>query len=220
MKKGDFIWAGILLAIILFLILDSGRQLYIKYTNSLPYLSGFVKYGILASMGELFALRLKKKYWSKSTGFYIKALVWGGLGIVITFIFKFYNEGVKALQYAGLLISSDSNLTTAFFTSLIMNLTFGIALFVSHKITDEIIEYRIKNSSFTRIPTMIGQVDWPEYLIFILKILTFFWVPVHTLVFLLPEVFRVITAAFLSIILGIFLTIGTRKQKKGDRLYD
>jgi hypothetical protein len=208
MKKGDFIWAVILLALILFLILDSGRLLYIRFTSSLPYLSGFVKYGILASMGELFALRLKKKFWSKSTGFYIKVLIWGGIGIVITFIFRFYNEGVKALQYAGLLISSDSILTTAFFTSLIMNLTFGIALFISHKITDEIIEYRIKNSSFTRISTMIGQVDWPEYLIFILKMLTFFWIPVHTLVFLLPEVYRVITAAFLSIILGIFLTIG------------
>ena len=65
-------------------------------------------------MGELFALRMKKKFWSKSTGFYIKVLIWGGIGIVITFIFRFYNEGVKAFQYAGFLISSDSNLTTVF----------------------------------------------------------------------------------------------------------
>ncbi|MBI9106654.1 MAG: hypothetical protein JEZ04_07885 [Spirochaetales bacterium] len=220
MKKGDFIWAGVLLLIIVFLAIDSGRQMYIEFTGRHPYFSGFLKYMVLASMGELLSIRLKRKYWSKSTGFYIKAVIWGCIGILITFVFKFYSEGAKALQLAGLLAGNGKIVSTAIFTSVIMNLTFGIALFISHRITDEIIDYRFDNSRFNKVSIMIEKVDWPVYLLFIFKMIVFFWIPVHAAVFLLPEVYRVMTAAFLSIALGILLSLGSCNQRIGDILHD
>jgi hypothetical protein len=93
-----------------------------------------------------------------------------------------------------------------------MNLTFGISLFIGHRISDEIVEYRIRNSRFVKISAMIASVNWPEYLSFVLKLLLFFWIPVHTIVFLLPDTYRVMAAAFLSILLGVFLSLGNRRR--------
>jgi uncharacterized membrane protein YraQ (UPF0718 family) len=50
----------------------------------------------------------------------------------------------------------------------------------------------------------------------ILSILAF-WIPVHTLVFLLPAVYRVIAAALLSIALGVILAFAnTKKERVAD----
>ncbi|MBK5251987.1 MAG: hypothetical protein JJE29_05070 [Peptostreptococcaceae bacterium] len=46
------------------------------------------------------------------------------------------------------------------------------------------------------------------------KTIPFFWIPAHTLTFLLPGQYRVLAAAMLSIALGLILTLA--KIKKTD----
>ena len=159
-------------------------------------------------MGELLSYRLENRYWSRSKGFFMKAVVWGIIGIIITFMFRFYSGGVKTLQAAGFLAGGNSDLLTAFFTSVIMNCTFGIAFILCHSISDAIIDYRIDYSAFRKVSVMIGTINWSGKLIYIIKMIIFFWIPVHTVVFMFPEAYRVLLSASLSIVLGILLRRG------------
>ena len=43
----------------------------------------------------------------------------------------------------------------------------------------------------------------------------FFWIPVHTITFLLPEAFRVLFAALLGAVLGLILAWAGSRQAKG-----
>lgn len=42
------------------------------------------------------------------------------------------------------------------------------------------------------------------------------WIPCHTVVFLMPESFRVLASAFLSILLGVIIAVA-RKRESHDR---
>ncbi len=42
------------------------------------------------------------------------------------------------------------------------------------------------------------------------KTIPLFWIPAHTITFLLPEEFRVLFAAVLSVMLGVLLSLGSR----------
>lgn len=49
------------------------------------------------------------------------------------------------------------------------------------------------------------------------KTLPLWWIPVHTLTFLLPSEYRVLVAAYLSIVLGIILTYARRRKAASER---
>jgi len=46
------------------------------------------------------------------------------------------------------------------------------------------------------------------------RTIPFFWIPAHTITFLLPPEFRVLFAALLGIALGLILAIGGQKATK------
>ena len=59
---------------------------------------------------------------------------------------------------------------------------------------------------------MVERIDWYTIVSFSwLKTCLLVWVPLHTLVFLMPVQYRVLASAFLSILLGILIAI----SKKG-----
>jgi len=45
-----------------------------------------------------------------------------------------------------------------------------------------------------------------------MKTIPMFWIPAHTITFLLPSEFRVLAAAFLSIALGAILAFAKKKK--------
>jgi hypothetical protein len=62
---------------------------------------------------------------------------------------------------------------------------------------------------------IITKLDWKVQWNFIFKkTIPFFWIPAHTITFLLPPEFRVLFAALLGIALGIILSIGVLMSKK------
>lgn len=96
MKKGDLIWGAILLAFTAFVIVPETHVLFVNFTTEHPYVSGFLKFALLATMGEMLVGRLVSKQWKKAPGFIWRVVVWGLLGMVITLIFTVFSGGVIA----------------------------------------------------------------------------------------------------------------------------
>ena len=212
MRKKDIIWLLVLFAITLFLIIPGTREIFKDMTASFPYLMGFVKFSILATMGELLSLRIVNKKWKKPTGLFFRVVVWGFLGVVIVLVFELFNSGVAAAQSQGLLPGASSKFMLAFLTSALMNMIFAPTMMAFHRITDTYIEKKHEISAKINLEKVVGSVNWEDFVSFVvLKTIPLFWIPAHTIVFLLPEVYRIIAAAFLSMALGAILAFATTR---------
>lgn len=212
-KKGDFLWGAALLIWILILVIPASRTIFIVSTDAHPYLGGFIKFFILATMGDLLGVRILRGEWIKPQGLVAKAVVWGILGMAITLVFTVFTGGAAIAQSSGKLPFAGSKLAQAFFGSTIMNLTFGPMLYIYHKFGDLYIDAKIdKKFGKVTVKELVDKIDWYTMVSFSwLKTCLFIWIPGHTIVFLLPPQYRVLTSAFLSILLGILVAV----SKKG-----
>ncbi|MBE0701262.1 MAG: hypothetical protein IH571_06215 [Acholeplasmataceae bacterium] len=224
MKLKDFIWIGIISAITAIIIVPFTRGHFETATSNSPYLMGFIKTAVLATMGELLVNRIHQGIYFSGKGVALKFIVWGFLGVMFVLVFKVFAEGVSAAQQQGLLPqiignSLGASLLTAFLISLVMNLCFAPAFMILHRITDGFIELgegSLRKLSKVRFSLVINRIDWSFFFGFvILKTIPIFWIPAHTITFLLPENYRVLMAAYLSIALGIILTL-TKKNSKNQ----
>ena len=214
MKKGDFVWGLLLAAIIAFLVIPVTNAIFTSATASYPFLMGFIKFAILATMGEFLAIRILKGSWTRPVGFVYKMIIWGIIGILVTYMFSLFNSGVIATVDKGLLPLGDglfAAIMTAFLTSAIMNLTFGPMFMAAHRISDNFID-GVCLKQKKKISQIIAETNWAEFIRFVIgKTIPFFWIPMHTISFLLPGEYRVLSAAFLSIALGGILAYAKRK---------
>jgi len=129
----------IVTSFVLILCIPQTRSVFKEVTAMHPFLMGFVKFSLLATVGEIFAARLEKKCWQFPRGVVAKFIVWGFFGIVIALMFKVYSGGVAFIIQSGIIDGKVGGIWSAFLTSLIMNATFGMALMISHKVTDTMI---------------------------------------------------------------------------------
>lgn len=218
--KGDLIWGALLIVWVVVLVIPFTRTQFIGFTESHPYIGGFFKFFILASMGDLLGRRILLDKWSFPEGTFFKAVVWGILGMMITLVFTVYMAGAAAAQASGRLPFSGSNFMNALFGSVIMNTTFGPMLYIYHKFGDLIVDMcyekrkGILQGKIT-VKAMVERIDWHNVVSFSwLKICLFVWIPLHTIVFLLPPEYRVLASAFLSILLGVTVSISKKSAKK------
>ncbi|MCM8709909.1 hypothetical protein M2651_02580 [Clostridium sp. SYSU_GA19001] len=215
-KKGDFLWGFVLLLWILVLVVPAARTVFIAVTEAHPYIGGFVKFFILATMGDLLGVRILKGEWILPKGFIAKAVVWGILGMAITLVFTVFTAGAGVAQSLGRLPFAGSKFAQAFFGSTIMNLTFGPMLYIYHKFGDLYIDLKIeKNGNKFTVKEMVDRIDWYTLVSFSwLKTCTLIWIPCHTIVFLLPPQYRVLASAFLSVLLGILVAVSKKGAQK------
>jgi len=135
--------------------------------------------------------------------------------MLITFMFSFYVTGVSTMIKQGE-ISTENELSlriyTAILTSVIMNLTFGIVFMVIHRMSDTYIEMRTNHQKPT-FQELIEAINWDAFISFVVfKTIPFFWIPAHTDTFTLPVQYRVVVAAYLSLILGVILVHSRRRN--------
>ena len=212
---GDGLWLALLGGITLFFVLPSTNIVFTSLTATHPFLMGFLKFAILATMGELLALRLASGIWKRPSGLLARIFVWGIIGIAITFMFSFFSSGVVAMIEKGYLPSGSGSMQVilkAFYTSLIMNLTFGPVFMAAHRISDTYIDMRAAGQK-PRGADVIAAINWLDYINFVVtKTIPIWWIPIHTLTFLLPGEYRVLAAAYLSIILGVILIYARRRR--------
>lgn len=230
MKLLDFIFILLLGGIIALLAFYPPSLEGFKYLNAThPFLMAFTKFAFLATFGEMLGLRIKKGlYYEKGFGLLSRAFVWGWLGILIAIAFEVFASGIPALLFKQQLISSldilkedlsFEKVLCAFCISIFMNIIFAPVMMTLHKITDEHI---IMNQGhflkiFRPIPfsyIMSEKISWKVMWGFVFaKTIPLFWIPAHTLTFLLPPDFRVVFAALLGIVLGVILATSSLKQK-------
>ena len=113
MKKGDFLWAAILLAFTAFVVVPATHVIFVDFTGAHPYIGGFIKFGLLATMGEMLVVRLSTKAWKKAPGFIWRVLIWGFLGMAITLIFTIFSGGVMSALDKGMLVGKGNQFAFA-----------------------------------------------------------------------------------------------------------
>lgn len=213
MKKGDILWGLGILAFAAFIIFPPTQAIFNAATSSHPYLMGFTKFAILATMGELLARRIIVGQWEKPSGLIYRALIWGLLGMVIVAIFGIFAAGVTSLVEKGMLPGKGNVLLTAFWISAIMNTTFAPTMMGAHRFTDTIIDLKYGRGGKVTTKDAVDAIDWNGFVSFVLfKTIPFFWIPAHTVTFMLPPEYRVLVAAFLSIALGAILAFAKKKK--------
>lgn len=192
---------------VLVLAIPGCREVFKTMTSAHPFIMGFVKFAFLATVGELFAIRLQKKRWLLPLGIFAKFIVWGLFGIVIALMFKVFAGGVGLLLANGILPGEGIAVWSAFLTSLLMNSSFGIALMSSHRVTDTMIVLACEKKKIS-VENIVSSIDFKALVGFTIgKTIPLFWIPAHTITFSLPGEYQMVVAAFLSIVLGIFLSL-------------
>ena len=230
MKKQDLYF--IALVVVIFLPFFLSQPLYEAYNSfnaGHPFLLGFLKFAVLATMGEALGLRLREGMYNKpGFGLIPRAIVWGFLGITIVAAFKIFSAGGPALlKTLGIAGAAESlagpmgglRVLTAFTISLTLNTIYAPVMMTLHKITDTHIVNNGGTIAGLFRPLPMGEImtglNWRVQWNFIFKkTIPFFWIPAHTITFLLPVQFQVLFAALLGVALGVILAIGVIKSKK------
>ena len=213
MKLKDVGWISVLIVISLFVFLPQTNKIFVRYTSDYPYIMGFLKTMILASMGEILVKRVRTGFYFSDKGFLLKAIVWGFLGMAFVFVFPLFDNGVKSIFNNQTFFEQTflNRLMYAFLISTTMNLIFAPTFMMLHRITDTYInlaEGSIKKIIKIDLYNVIDHIDFKFFYGFvILKTIPFFWIPAHTITFMLPDAYRVLMASYLSIVLGMLLTL-------------
>jgi hypothetical protein len=133
--------------------------------------------------------------------------------MAIVLMFEVFAAGVTSAMAEGLLPGRESKLAFAFSVSATMNLTFGPALMFLHRMTDTFIDLTYEaGARRVGLRDVVRRIDWPGFVsLVLLKTIPFFWIPAHTVTFLLPAELRVLAAALLSMALGAILAFAKRR---------
>jgi hypothetical protein len=220
LKKGDFFWLAGLAAFITILVVPVTHKMLVEFTTEHAYMGGFVKFFILATMGELLAGRIVTGDWNIPKGLPYRAFIWGLLGMVIVLIFNIFAVGVAGALANGFLPGGNSKFAFAFFVSFIMNLSFAPTMMAFHRVTDTFIDLKYENKKGkVTLSDVVKRIDWNNFISFVLmRTIPIFWIPAHTITFLLPPEYRVLSAAFLSIALGAILAFAKKKSEQLPQL--
>lgn len=229
MKKSDFLFIlGFLALFAPFFVSETAFNFYETFNKQHGLLMSFIKFFVLATLGEVIALRIKTgSYHKKGFGLFQRAVVWGIIGLTVKTMFVIYVSGVPTfLEYLGLKNASEiikssfsyPKILVAFSISFVMNVTYAPVMMLAHKISDMHIDAHngkiISLIKPIKISTHLKNINWDVQWGFVFrKTIPLFWIPAHTITFLLPETFQVLFAALLGIALGIILSFAALKSK-------
>lgn len=228
MKRSDLIFiCCVVLFFLPFFLSDFVYKSYNAFNQEHGMIMSFLKFAILATLGEVIGLRIKTgKYNAPGFGILPRAVVWGFLGMTIKLAFVIFSSGtVSFLSYMGMENAGTAlqgsfgiqKLFVAFCISVFMNSIYAPVMMTFHKITDT----HILNTGgtlrglFTPIDFggIISNLNWNVQWNFVFKkTIPFFWYPAHTITFLLPADYQVLFAALLGIALGTILALASMKK--------
>jgi hypothetical protein len=176
---------------------------YIDLVKAYPILTAMIQFAILGTLGDLISKWIiKKKIYKPFTTvvLILKMCEWALLAVLIKYAFIGFHGFVDELIVNNYLPRLN-HFGYAFAVSLTMNLQFGPFLVIIHRISDNAI-MRVKN--WDNISKSLFSLIW-------------FWLPAHTVTFMLPKPFQIGLAAIWSFVLGLILGFYNKKiiDKKG-----
>ncbi len=229
MKRIDLYFSLFLLLLFLpFFLSNNLYSFYDDFNKHHGFIMSFIKFAILATVGEMIGLRIKSgEYTFPGFGILPRAIVWGLLGITIKAAFIIFTTGtIDLLSFIGMDDAKSiyageftfGKLLIAFSISFMMNTIYAPVMMTTHKVTDTHILSTggTVHGLFTTINVsqILKNLNWDIQCNFVFKkTIPFFWYPAHTLTFMLPAEFQVLFAALLSIALGLILAIASIKSR-------
>jgi hypothetical protein len=225
MKKIDGLVAGAVVLLVLAVFsFPHALDRYQAFNARHGMITSFIKFAIMATFGEVLGLRIRSGgYPLQGFGLAPRAVVWGLLGLTIKLAFVIFSAGTPAfLLYVGW---ADPNLPVpsalsaqkvfvAFSISVAINLVYAPVMMTVHKITDAHIA--ANNGALSclfkpiRIAEILARLDWNVQWNFVFKkTIPLFWIPAHTITFLLPPHVQVLFAAVLGVALGVILAMAS-----------
>ena len=242
MKLKDLLFALFVIAFFLpFAFIPEVMDFYKQFNSEHAYIMSAIKFAILATLGEVIGLRIKTgNFRVPGFGILPRAMVWAVLGVSIKMAFVIFASGApKMLASMGVVFPAEYaanpssilahsifetkewiHVLCSFSVSASMNLFFAPVFMTFHKMTDTHINETggtipgfFKNKiHFGRI---LGDVNWNVQWGFVfMKTIPFFWIPAHTITFMMPPETRILIAAALGIVLGVFMAISAVMQQK------
>lgn len=229
MKKVDFLVIIIVILVLApFFIFQPVYDLYCAGNRNFPLWMAFLKFGILATFGEMLGSRIKNgDYWHKGFGLFPKAVVWGFLGMWIALAMSVFRAGIPAFMehydaFSGISAAMNDGFTPmkllgAFCISVMMNTSFAPVFMTIHKMSDmHIAAHGGRAVALLKpmpIRKYITEMNWDVQWNFVFKkTIPFFWIPAHTLTFCLPADLQVLFAAICGVALGLILSFAAMKK--------
>lgn len=172
---------------------------YVQWVSDNLILSAFIQFALLGTVGEVLGVMVAgRKPSGKAGEWFIKALVWGVLGILVKYAFTGYKGFAHHLVDVGMLpvLFDQNDIARALLLSVLANSMFGPLLMVLHRTTDNLIT---GTHGYTGIEKSLATLAW-------------FWVPAHAVTFALPAAFQMGLAALWSVALGVIMGF-TKRQK-------
>lgn len=209
-------------------------------TEHHPYIMAFFKFAILATLGEMLALRIREGvYNKKGFGVLPRMIVWGFLGMAIAMSMVIFKSGTPvflgsvadaltghsghAAAYAAVFKASEltwGKLGIAFAVSVLMNSIFAPVMMTFHKCTDIHITENGGTVAGLFRPIKMREIfrekiNWDvQWNVVFKKTIPLFWFPMHTITFILPANLQVLFAALLGVALGLILALAGGSKSK------
>lgn len=228
MRRTDLYFSlAVIILFLPFILSDTLHTWYQEFNTEHGMAMSFIKFAILSTMGELLGLRISTgNYYQRGFGIIPRALVWGILGMGINMAFIIFSTGVPAVvAYMGVshpeaLMQGSlciEKVALALAISTTLNCIFAPVFMTLHKITDTHILATggTLRGFFTpfRMGETMQHLNWRVQWGFVFKkTIPLFWIPAHTITFLLPGESRVLFAALLGVALGVILAIANRRK--------
>jgi hypothetical protein len=170
---------------------------YINFVKAYPIWSAILQFAFLGTFGEIISRWITRKKFYYPFSFLTtiwKMISWSILAVCIKYAFVGIDGFVDALVYhqphAFLpLVFKESPFLHALAKSVLVNLQFGLFLVIFHRILDNMI---LTQKNWSNLDKAFLTLIW-------------FWIPAHTITFILPQVYQIGLASLWSVVLGMLL---------------
>ncbi len=170
---------------------------YIELVTAQPIITAIIQFAVLGTLGDAVSHWIVERRIFSPYGFktlILKIIEWSVLAVMIKYAFIGFHGFVESLIDNNYLPQLEG-IGKSFAISTSMNLQFGPLLVITHRLMDNFIA---------------GKQNWKNLDKGFYSLL-WFWIPAHTVTFILPKEFQIGLAALWSLALGIILGFYNRK---------
>jgi len=164
---------------------------YDELVKAYPLYTAMLQFAVLGTFGDIISKWMQQgnvfmPY--KVSILFLKMLEWAFLAITIKYAFVGFHGFVDSLV-SHQLVPELGLFGTAFTVSVTMNLQFGLLLVILHRFLDNLIA---QQNNWINIDKGMWSLIW-------------FWIPAHTITFMLDKPYQIGLAAVWSVVLGLIL---------------
>ncbi|MGE5707907.1 MAG: hypothetical protein ACM3YO_06215 [Bacteroidota bacterium] len=190
---------------------------YVHLLKAHPLGMAALQFMLLGTLGDWLAAKLRGGRMGGMEGL-CKLPTWAILGITVKYAFLGGTGATGSLLEHGFLPGLGA-FGFAFYKSLIVNTFYGPFMMIGHRLSDDYLARQgfrpgpiLRDLPKARLWPGLASIHW-DSMRRSLSMIPIFWVPAHTLTFLLPEYLQVTMAAVWAIALGVMLGTFSRAAK-------